>query len=75
MNKDTKVTNLFDFCRLYTLLGIPIIEFIIFYLTFYFINAQYVHKSHCWVLICTLLFVIVFNIVVNEEFRRKILFR
>jgi len=68
-NQGQETISLWQFIRMYTIAGIPIIDFIIFYVIIYIINAIYLHYDYKLVLIITVPITILFNILTNKKLK------
>lgn len=66
-NNNESELNLCQFCRLYTIAGVPIMDFFIVYILFYVLNSICLKYDYKLVLLATIVVVIVFNIFTNKN--------
>lgn len=59
--------NLWQFSRLYEFQNIPIVDFFLFYIILYSINAIYFNYNYKFILVSTIPLTIVFNIIINPS--------
>ena len=62
-----EVINLWQFIRLYTIAGIPIIDFFITYILIYVFNSYYLHYDEKIILISTIPITIIYNLLTNKN--------
>jgi hypothetical protein len=67
--KNQEKLNLWQFLHLYTIGGIPIIDFFIFYVILYIVNALYLHCDYKLILLLTVPIAIVYNILTNKNLK------
>ncbi len=67
------ILNLWQFCQLYKIGGIPVIQFIVLYFLLYIFNAIYGHYNYKLILIITVPIVIIFNLITNPNVKLSII--
>jgi hypothetical protein len=65
--KNAQTINGFQYCRLYTVAGIPIIDFIITYIILYVVNSLWFRLHQGTVLVAAIPLTIILNLLINPK--------
>lgn len=65
--KNMETINAWQFLKLYTVSGIPIVDFFFIYVILYVINSIYLHYNYKLVLLLTIPITIIYNIITNKK--------